>query len=281
MESMRGLPRRPQTEEIRAAYRKQLAGILVDLLTTAEATSADPAKPEAEYQPSGEIEDKVPFLLSEALAVDQMEREDDRSDAEDRIPFRGHFLVGPSPALREIRLPKVEFSGISLKEALATLAALSKEHDTHPLEVDRGFSIQLDAPSVVANTAITLSLVDVPLSEAIERTAELGACRAFHSGYGRGVMISCVDLMAPAVVDGRIGVSHAADMWHQAFWKLQNAESAAATGDRSRANYFYRQALNLYAILSVRFPEFHPEMVRARMRDLTNELDGRPVFKMP
>lgn len=281
-ESMRILPRRPQTEEIRAAYRKQLAGILVDLLATAETTSADPVKPEAEYQPSGEIEDKVPFLLSEALAVDQMEREqDDRSDVEDMVPYLGQYLAGTPPASREIRLPKVEFSGISLKEALATLAALSKEHDTHPLEVDRGVWIHLDASSVVANTAITLSLTDVPLSEAIERTAELGACRAFHWGYGRGVMISCVDLMAPAVADGRIGVSHAAAMWHQAFWKLQNAESAAGTWNRSRANYFRRQALNLYAILSVRFPEFHPEMVRARMRDLANELDGRPVFKMP
>ena len=196
---------------------------------------------------------------------------------EDRIPYLTHFLAGPPPASREIRLPKVEFHGISLREALKSLEALSKEHDPHPLEVDRGVSIQLDAPAVVTNTAITLTLTDVLLSEAIERTAELGACRAFHSSLaplGRGVMISCVDLMAPAVADGRIGVSHAAEMWHEAFWKLQNAESAAGTWNRSRANYFRRQALNLCAILSVRFPEFHPEMVRERMKDIANMLEG-------
>jgi hypothetical protein len=275
IESLRILPWLSHNEETRDAYRKQLAVILEDLLATGEATRVNPGKPEAEYQPSGEIGDKVPFLLREALAVDQMEREqDDRSDVEDTVPYLGQYRAGTPPASREIRLPKVEFQAISLREALATLAVLSKEHDTNPLEADRGVWIHLDAPSVVVNAAITLTLTDVPLSEAIKRTAELGACRAFHSGYGRGVMISCVDLMAPAMADGRIGVSHAAAMWHEAFWKLQNAESAAGTWNRSRANYFRRQALNLCAILSVRFPEFHPEMVRERMIDIADRLEG-------
>ena len=275
IESLRILPWLSHNEETRDAYRKQLAVILEDLLATGEAKRVNPGKPEAEYQPSGEIGDKVPFLLREALAVDQMEREqDDRSDVEDTVPYLGLYQVGTPPASREIRLPKVEFQGVNLGEALATLAVLSKEHDTNPLEADRGVWIYLDAPSVVVNTAITLTLTDVPLSEAIERTAELGACRAFHSGYGRGVTISCVDLMAPAMADGRIGVSHAAAMWHEAFWKLQNAESAAGTWNRSRANYFRRQALNLCAILSVRFPEFHPEMVRERMKDIADKLEG-------
>jgi hypothetical protein len=283
MESLRILPRRPHHEEARAAYRKQLAGILVDLLTTAEASSADPGKPEAEYQPSAEIEDKVPFLLGEALAVDQTEREwDDISDVEDKVPYLGQYLAGTSPASREIRLPKVEFQGISLREALATLAALSKEHDTNPLEADRGVWIHLDAPSVVVNTAITLTLTDVPLSEAIERTAEQGACRAFHSNLStleRGITISCVDLMATA--DGKMVASPAVARWHEAFWKLQNAESAAATGNRSRANYFYRQALNLYAILSVRFPEFHPDIIRETMKDIADKLEGKSPSLLP
>ena len=275
IESLRILPWLSHNEETRDAYRKQLAVILEDLLATGEAKRVNPGKPEAEYQPSGEIGDKVPFLLREALAVDQMEREqDDRSDVEDTVPYLGLYQVGTPPASREIRLPKVEFQGVNLGEALATLAVLSKERDTNPLEADRGVWIYLDAPSVVVNTAITLTLTDVPLSEAIERTAELGACRAFHSGYGRGVTISCVDLMAPAMADGRISVSHAAAMLHEAFWKLQNAESAAATWNRSRANYFRRQALNLCAILSVRFPEFHPEMVRERMKDIADKLEG-------
>ena len=275
IESLRILPLLSHNEETRDTYRKQLAGILEDLLATGEATRVKPAKPEAEYQPSGGVEDKVPFLLREALAVDKLEREqDDRSDVEDTVPYLGLYQVGTPPASREIRLPKVEFQGVNLGEALKSLEVLSKEHDTNPLEADRGVWIYLDAPSVVVNTAITLTLTDVPLSEAIERTAELGACRAFHSGYGRGVTISCVDLMAPAMADGRIGVSHAAAMWHEAFWKLQNAESAAGTWNRSRANYFRRQALNLCASLSVRFPEFHPEMVRERMKDIADKLEG-------
>jgi len=275
IESLRILPWLSHNEETRDAYRKQLAGILEDLLTTAEATRVKSAKPEAEYQTSGEVEDKVPFLLREALAVDQMEREqDDRSDVEDMVPYLGQYRAGTPPASREIRLPKVEFQAISLREALATLAVLSKEHDTHPLKADRGVWIHLDGPSVVANTAITLTLTDVPLSEAIERTAELGACRAFHSGYGRGVTISCVDLMTPAMVSGKMVASPAVARWHEAFWKLQNAESATATGNRSRANYYYRQALGLCAILSVRFPEFHPEMVRERMKDIADMLEG-------
>jgi hypothetical protein len=275
IESLRILPWLSHNEEARDAYRKQLARILEDLLATGEATRVKPAKPEAEYQPSGEVEDKVPFLLREALAVDKLEREqDDRSDVEDTGPYLGLYQVGTPTASREIRLPKVEFQGVNLGEALKSLEALSKEHAPHPLEADRGVWIHLDAPSVIANTAITLTLTNVPLSEAIERTAELGVCRAFHSGYGRGVMISCVDLMAPAMADGRIGVSHAAAMWHEAFWKLQNAESAAGTWNRSRANYFRRQALNLCAILSVRFPEFHPEMVRERMKDIADMLEG-------
>lgn len=275
IESLRILPWLSHNEETRDAYRKQLAGILEDLLATGEATRVNPGKPEAEYQPSRGVEDKLAFLLREALAVDKLEREqDDRSDVEDMVPYLGQYRAGTPPASWEIRLPKVEFQAISLRDALATLAVLSKEHDTNPLEADRGMWIHLDAPSVIANTAITLTLTDVPLSEAIERTAELGACRAFHSGYGRGVTISCVDLMAPAKADGKIGVSHAAAMWHEAFWKLQNAESAAGTWNRSRANYFRRQALNLYAILSVRFPEFHPEMVRERMKDIADMLEG-------
>lgn len=278
IESLRILPWLSHNEETRDAYRKQLAGILEDLLATGEATRVKPAKPEAEYQTSGEVEDKVPFLLREALAVDKLEREqDDRSDVEDMVPYLGQYRAGTPPASREIRLPKVEFQAISLREALATLAVLSKENDTHPLEADRGVWIHLDAPSVVANTAITLTLTDVTLSEAIERTSELGACRAFHSNLGpleRGIMISCVDLTAPAMASGKMVASPAVMRWHEAFWKLQNAESAAATVNRSRANYFYRQALNLCAILSVRFPEFHPEMVRERMKDIADMLEG-------
>ena len=285
IESLRILPWLSHNEETRDAYRKQLAVILEELLATGEATRVKPAKPEAEHQSSGGVEKKVPFLLREALAVDQREREqDDRSDVEDMVPYLGQYRAGTPPASREIRLPKVEFHGISLREALATLAVLSKEHDTRPLEADRGVWIHLDAPSVVANTAITLPLTDAPLSEAIERTAELGACRAFHSNLGpleRGITISCVDLMAPAKADGKIGVSHAAAMWHEAFWKLQNAESAAGTWNRSRANYFRRQALNLCAILSVRFPEFHPEMVRERMKDIADMLEGKSSPLLP
>lgn len=275
IESLRILPWLSHNEETRDAYRKQLAVILEDLLATGEATRVNPGKPEAEYQPSGGVEDKVPFLLREALAVDKLEREqDDRSDVEDTVPYLGLYQVGTPPASREIRLPKVEFQGVNLGEALKSLEVLSKEHDTNPLEADRGVWIYLDAPSVVVNTAITLTLTDVPLSEAIERTAELGACRAFHSGYGRGVTISCVDLMAPAMADGNVVPSPAVMRWHTAFWKIQNAESAAATVNRSRANYYYRQALNLCAILSVRFPEFHPEMVRERMKDIADILEG-------
>src|SRR5690606_3930998 len=108
----------------------------------------------------------------------------------------------------------------SLTEAVAFLEAQSKKSDTHLLEADRGVKIYLDAPSAVANTAVTLDLTNVPLSEAILRTAERGSCRVFH--FGRSIIISCVNLLAPVIVEDKIRVSPAVGRWSEAFWKLQN-----------------------------------------------------------
>ena len=249
IESLGLLPRRQTTEEKRSAYRKQLANILAALEGTPEGTTIEQPEMDSDYL-IGDVEDKVPFGII--------------------------YQSGASAELKEIILPKVEFSAISLTAALASLESLSREHDHYPLIMDRGVKISLDAPKLVANTAITLQLTDVPLSEAIQRTADLASCHVFCSGIGRsGVLISCVDLLTPVIEGDKIRVSPAAGMWHAAFWKLQNAEPAAEAGDRRKARYYYGEALNLYAILSVRHPEFFPEMGREMMKDVANKLGRR------
>ncbi len=171
IESLGLVPRRRITEEKRSAYRRQLGEILAELAGTPEGPRID--GPETDWNYS-------------------------TSDVEDYIPL-GFNQPGPPVASKEIVLPKVEFSATSLKVALDSLEVLGREFDQYPLIVDRGVKISLDAPSVVANTAITLQLTNVPLSEAIQRTAELGSCRVFHFGAGRSVVVFCVDLLVPVL----------------------------------------------------------------------------------
>ena len=242
MKSLRIFPHHPKTEERRNAYRKELARILD------QQQEKPRSEPEREYEPNS-------------------------SDIEDKHPFG--YKPGPPTESKDIILPKVEFSNISLTEALVNLEALSQKFDHYPLIVDRGVKIYFDAPSPVANTAITLHLTNVPLSEAILRTAELGSCRAFHVYFGRAAMVSCVDLLAPLNVEGKISVSPAAVMWHDAYEKLQMAESAAKERNKPKARYYYREALDIYTTISVQHPEFHPEMVGARMKDLAEILERK------
>ena len=75
--------------------------------------------------------------------------------------------------LKEITIPKVEFSGTPLSDALAFLRQRSIELDVTEADPSRkGFNFVLNAPDM-ENTKITLRLTDVPFSEALRYTTNL------------------------------------------------------------------------------------------------------------
>jgi len=75
--------------------------------------------------------------------------------------------------LRNIILPRVQFSEATLSEALEFLRIKSRDFDTHESEPGkRGVNIVLKAPQS-AQARISLDLKDVPLQEALKYTAEL------------------------------------------------------------------------------------------------------------
>lgn len=260
IESLRVLPLRSKTEQIRKSYQEQLTRVLEKRQVTPK---------EVEYRPNGDIEDKVPFF---------------------------GFQHGTPAATKDLVLPKVEFSDVLLTEALAYLEAQSLEHASESPETRQGVTIHLAAPSAVANTPITLHLTNVPLSEAILRTAELASCRVYQfSGY-QSVMISCVDLLPLVIEDPTFRLPAAAGKWHNNYFEtkysrsmaaapvgkwyaayemLQMAGLAATEGNKPKARYYYGEALNLYTIISDQHTDFFPGMVRARIKDLAEILEGK------
>jgi len=269
IESLQILPVHRATEGRRVAYRRQLRRILERLVEAPHHNCLDDPPPE----------------------VSRFRRE--VSDVHDKLPNLP-WDFGPPERAEEILLPNIDFSATPLEEALAHLESEASRLDPQSAESKREMAIHLDAPGAIPRTPITLQLSNAPLSEAIRLTAELAFCRVFH--HDRTVIVSCIDLLFPALADDRKkDASHpllrrdfpwnrlvsenetenwrkATSLWESAFWKLHLAERAARLGDERSSPILYYDAFELCTKLAENHPDFHADLVWARIREISEKL---------
>lgn len=202
----------------------------------------------------------------------------DTSDVIDRVPFLG---IPPQRGDGlDIILPEVDFSDMPLAEVLARIKALCNERNPDP---PKGmFEILLDAPGMIAKKPVTLHLVDVPASKAIRAAAEAASCQLFaFSGFA---FVSCIDLFPQKPTGKRSPRQSPESLWLDAFWHLYdgrfyNAKPPAIATDQEEEKYqqgkyraYLTQALGTYASLAEAYPDFHPELVWAKMSDIAERL---------
>ncbi len=198
------------------------------------------------------------------------------------LPDGGHPKGGgslfpgpvPEPALEKVKaivIPRIDFEATPLAEALEKLKQASAEHDTDPSDEGRGIDIQLryGSPEALGEMPVTLRLAHVPLATALEQVSKLVGC-SYRVEGGAAVVGDFPDLAVPEM---------AYELWYRAFLELREAETLEKAEDKAGARSRLDRALQLCLSLRTVAPEFHPEIVAKRIRDLRLRLEEKPEEK--
>ena len=168
----------------------------------------------------------------------------------------------PEPAIEKVKtivLPSVEFENTPLSEAIETLKRDSSKHDRSLPESSRGVNLLFAywGRSGSGERPVSLRLSNVPLIEAIRRTAESAGCD--YRIEGGTVVIGDLVTTVPGGAE---------DLWYAAMLRQQQAGQLKESGKTAEASVRLLEAVELFEALREMHPEFHPKIVGDRIRAL-------------
>ncbi len=212
----------------------------------------------------------VTVVVVDAAGDPIVRREAALLPGEDQREPSGALFPGPvpEPAIEKVKaiiIPSIDFKDTPLLEAIEILNKAGVEHDKSLPESQRGVKIRFVDSRIkdVENVRITLRLSNVTLEDAIRYTAALANCE--YAFKGDTVEIGTFLKSSHVEVDG-------SDIWYVAFLRLREADKLEGSGDVAGARSRRLQALTLCEVISAKYPGFHPEIVKDRIKLLRKML---------